>query len=309
MPSSLDVPELVCQRARANGLAGQQWLDDLPDMVATVVNRWGLELGLPFPGGTASFVTAATDRSGRACVLKVAMPTEIDGVDAFSRSVLAHQVAGGRGCALLFEHDESVPAMLLERLGQNLDDLRMDLPKLLETIATTLRSFWRPVPADCTLPTGPEKAQWLAAYIRTSWDQLGRPCDREVIDRAVAYCDERSVAFEPSQAVLVHGDAHGWNTLDAGRGQFKFVDPEGLRSEPAHDLSVAMREYNRPLLAGDTMRLVRERADLLASLCGVDPEPVWQWGFVERVSTGLANLREFDGDEGMEFLEVATRCL
>lgn len=309
MPTPLEVPELVCQRARANGLAGQQWLDGLPDVVAALVDRWGLELGASFRGGTASFVAAATDQSGRACVLKVAMPAEIDGIDAFRRSVLVHQLAGGRGCAVLFEHDESIPAMLLERLGPNLDDLRMELPQLLETIAATLRSFWRPVAEDCVLPTGPEKARGLASYITTSWDQLGHPCGREVIDRALAYCDERSSAFDPSQAVLVHGDAHGWNTLDAGRGLFKFVDPEGLRSEPAHDLSVPMREYNRPLLAGETMRLVRERAELLASLCEVDPEPVWQWGFVERVSTGFANLREFEGDEGMEFLEVATRCL
>jgi predicted signal transduction protein with EAL and GGDEF domain len=30
---------------------------------------------------------------------------------------------------------------------------------------------------------------------------------------------------------------------------------------------------------------------------------------IERVSTGFANVREFEGDEGMTFLEVATRCL
>jgi streptomycin 6-kinase len=70
-----------------------------------------------------------------------------------------------------------------------------------------------------------------------------------------------------------------------------------------------MREYNGPLLEGDTPRLVRERAELLASLCDVDPEPVWQWGFIERVSTGLANVREFEGDDGLLFLEVAARCL
>ena len=44
-------------------------------------------------------------------------------------------------------------------------------------------------------------------------------------------------------------------------------------------------------------------------MCGIDPEPVWQWGFIERVSTGLANLRDFDDDSGEQFLEVAERCL
>ena len=39
-------------------------------------------------------VAAATDGSGRPCVLKVAMPLEMDDGDAFSRSVLAHGLAG-----------------------------------------------------------------------------------------------------------------------------------------------------------------------------------------------------------------------
>ena len=107
----------------------------------------------------------------------------------------------------------------------------------------------------------------------------------ELIDRAVACCDERAAAFDPARAVLVHGDAHGWNTLEAVGG-FKFVDPEGVRSEPAHDLGVPMREYNEPLIAGDTSRLVRERAEQLAAWCDVDPHAVWQWGFIDGCRPG-----------------------
>ena len=107
----------------------------------------------------------------------------------------------------------------------------------------------------------------------------------------------------------MHGDAHGWNTLDAGQETFKFVDVEGLWSEPEHDLAVAIREYNKPLLAGDTPYLVPRRAQFLADRCVVDPDVVWEWGFIERVSTGLAGLRDFDNDSGAMFLEVAERCL
>ena len=32
-------------------------------------------------------------------------------------------------------------------------------------------------------------------------------------------------------------------------------------------------------------------------------------GFVERVSTGLAAVRKFEGNEGLVLLEVASRCL
>lgn len=305
----LAIPELVRQRATANGAVGRRWLEHLPEVVGALADRWGLEVGRSFPGGTAAFVAAAVDASGRDCVLKVAMPLVIDGPETFTRSVLVHELADGRGCAALLAHDPDVPAMLLERLGPNLHDLGLPVPQIIDTVAATLQVFWRPVAEDCGLPTGAEKAAWLADYITATWGELGHPCPRPVVDRALAYCDERAAAFDPSRAVLVHGDAHGWNTLEAGSGSFKLVDPEGVVSEPAHDLGVPMREYNEPLLAGDTPRLVRERAEVLAGACGVDPESVWQWGFIERVSTGLANVREFDGDDGLAFLEVAARCL
>ena len=305
----VDVPDLVRQRATSHGLIGRRWLEHLPEVVAELAEGWGLQVGGSLHGGTAALVAAAVDASGRPCVLKIAMPAEIDGDGTFTQAVRAHELAQGRGCALLLEHDVARSAMLLERLGPNLDDLAMPLRRLLRTVATTLRSFWRAVPADCGLPSGGEKAVWLARYITSTWQELEQPCARAVIDRAVAFCDERAAAFDPSTAVLVHGDGHGWNTLRAGVDTYKLVDPEGLQSEPAHDLGIPMRENNEPLLAGPTASLVRERAEMLGAVCDVDPESVWQWGFIERVSTGLANLREFEGDDGMQFLEVATRCL
>ena len=168
---------------------------------------------------------------------------------------------------MLLDHDESMTAMLLERLGPNLDELGASVTEMMAAIASTLASFWQPVGDDCDLPTGAWQAQWLAQLITRTWTDLGQPCDRRVVDRALAYCDERAAAFDPHTSVLVHGDAHGWNTLAAGSDTYKFVDPEGLRSERAHDLAVPMREYNEPLLAGDTPRLVA-RARRAARLVG-----------------------------------------
>jgi streptomycin 6-kinase len=302
----VEVPALARQRALAAGSVGERWLGALPEVVTTLAERWQLRLGQPYGGGTASYVVAATDGVGRPCVLKVAMPLDAAELVAFDRSVLVHQLAAGRGCAELLAHDRDAPAMLLERLGPNLDDLGLPLTELLSTVATALGAFWQPVDPGVELPTGAEHVQRLGAGIVSTWEQLGRPCRRDVIDLALVCCDDRAAACDPARAVLVHGDAHGWNTLAAGGG-FKLVDPEGVRSEPAHDLGVPMREYNEPLIAGDTARLVRERAEQLAAWCDVDPHAVWQWGFIERVSTGLANLRDFEGDGGALFLEVAAR--
>lgn len=300
---------MVRERALHNGAAGRRWLDELPARVGALAARWQLEVGAPFAGGTAGFVAPCVRRDGRAVVLKVAMPLDMHESAAFALALRAHRLAAGRGCVELLEADLDEHAMLLERLGPNLADLGLALPELLHAVATTLRSFWRPVDDPTELRSGPEQARWLAGYVVRTWDELGRPCARTVIDRAVEYCERRIAGFEPDRAVLVHGDAHGWNTVAAGDGTYKFVDPEGLWSEPEHDLAVPMREYNGTLLAGDTARLVRERAEQLAGWCGVDAERVWEWGFVERVSTGLANVRDFDGDDGLVFLEVARRCL
>ena len=305
---SLDIPELVLQRASANA-AGARWLVDLPRVVAELSERWGLVLGQAFAAGTAGYVVAAVESSGRHCVMKIAMPLDMDEHDTFVRSVRAHVLAGGRGCAALLAHDASVPAMLLERLGPNLAELRMPVPEIMDAIASTLQEFWRPLAHSEGLRTGAEQARWLSHYIESTWDELGRPCERALIDRAIVLCHRRESAFDPLRSVLVHGDAHGWNTLDVGDGTYKFVDVEGLWSEPEHDLAVAMREYNEPLMQGDTARLVSERAEFLAGRCGLDPQVVWEWGFIERVSTGLANVRDFDNDEGAVFLEVARRCL
>jgi streptomycin 6-kinase len=53
-------------------------------------------------------------------------------------------------------------------------------------------------------------------------------------------------AHDDERAVLVHGDVHEWNALQAPGGGFKLVDPDGLVAEPEYDLGVLMREDRGP---------------------------------------------------------------
>ncbi|HEY1651190.1 MAG TPA: hypothetical protein VGG09_04830, partial [Acidimicrobiales bacterium] len=84
------------------------------------------------------------------------------------------------------------------------------------------------------------------------------------------------------RAVLVHGDVHQLNALQSGGG-FKLVDPDGLLAEAEYDLGVLMRGDPVELLAGDPF----DRARWLAVRTGLDPVATWEWGVVERLSTGL----------------------
>ena len=110
--------------------------------------------------------------------------------------------------------------------------------------------------------------------------------------------------------MLAHGDPHGSNLLaDPVTQGYKFVDPDGLFIEPAYDLGVLMREWSDELLAdGNPLQAARERCAMLSHLTGVDPEPIWEWGILERVSTGLLAMQV--GLEGArEMLTVAEELL
>jgi streptomycin 6-kinase len=303
-PSHIDVPDRVRVRALAHGPAGARWLRELPDIVDDVARRWGITVGSTLTGGSAAYVAEATTRDGDPAVLKVALPAAIEGAGMFDRSVTTYQLAGGHGCAALLRHDDDLSALLLERLGRSLDELRLPVAEQIEVICRTVQQVWRPVPADVALTTGADKAGQLAAYILFAWDALGRPCEERTTALALKYATERAAAFDLSTAVLVHGDAHSWNTLEARHGAFKLVDPEGLISEPAHDLAIPMRELNEELLAGDAATLGHTRARRLSDVTGVEIEPIWQWGFIERVSTGLF-LMQLDPSTGHDFLAIA----
>ncbi len=303
----IDLPPLVEQRALANGAAGQAWIGSLPAVLDAAQQRWGLTLGAAYVGGTAGYVCRVQTSDGVAAVLKVPMPLDMDEERAFARSAQVHRLAAGRGCVELVDADLELPAMLLEQLGPNLDELQLPLDELMAAVADAASDLWRPVDEPHDLQTGVDKAQWLAAYIVDSWETLDQPCSSAVIERAVALCERRASAHDDARAGLCHGDAHGFNTVAAVDGGYKFVDPEGVIAEPAFDLAVVMREYNGPLLEGDTPSLIRQRAARLAARADVDPDAVWEWGFIERVSTGLANLRDFGAQEAAPFLEVAER--
>jgi streptomycin 6-kinase len=108
----------------------------------------------------------------------------------------------------------------------------------------------------------------------------------------VAYaieCAQRRIAVhDDERAVLVHGDVHEWNALEAPAPQgFRLIDPDGLLAEAEYDLGVLMREDPIELRAGDPWA----RARHLAARTGLDAEAVWEWGVVERVSTGLLGTR------------------
>ena len=195
--------------------------------------------------------------------------------------IIALRLADGRGCVRLLRDDPQVGALLLEQLGPSLFELNLPIARRHEILCDTVAKLWRPA-SSCGLPTGGDRAQSLATFIADSWETLDRPCTERAIDYALACARRRASAYDEDRAMLVHGDVHQLNALQAG-AEFKLVDPDGLLAEPELDLGTIMRGDPVELLDGDPL----ERARRLSARTGLDATAIWEWGVIERVASGL----------------------
>ncbi|HWD79111.1 MAG TPA: aminoglycoside phosphotransferase family protein, partial [Kribbella sp.] len=272
----IDVPEAVRSKARAAGV--EDWIEGLPALVSGLEADWSIVVGRPYEGGSEAFVAEATRADGSPAILKVLVPGA--GNDA-SHEATVLRIVGGEGCPALYRYDADRGALLMERLRRPLYELGLPLSRRLEILCDTAARIWRPAP-DCGLPTGAEKARWLADFIARLWEELDHPCSEKVIEHALVSARRREQAHRDEKAVLVHGDVHQLNALESDDG-FRLVDPDGLLAEAEYDLGVLMRGDPVELLAGDPM----DRARWLAARTGLDPVATWEWVVIERVSTGL----------------------
>ncbi len=291
----LRVPAVVADQAAAIG--ARRWLSGLPDLVASIEADWEIRVGHSFPDATEAVVAAAVRADGTPAVLKLVLP---NGRDAVRHEATALRAADGHGMATLFDADIDRGALLLERLGPSLKDLGVAMDERHRIMCDVARAVWRRAPG-VDLPTGADKGRWLAEYVVTLWEELDHPCSERAVAHAVSCAERRVDAHDDERAVLVHGDVHQWNTLEAADG-FKLVDPDGLLAEPEYDLGVVMREDPGEFLDGaDPMA----RAHALAGMTGRDVTAIWEWGVVERVSTGLLGVRDGIEPDGSRMLAVA----
>ena len=288
------IPQVV--RSKAIAVGASDWLGELPALMAGLEGDWSFSVGRALAGGTESFVVEVVLDDGTLAVLKLLIPRDLD---AAANEITVLCLSDGDGCARLLRADEAKGALLLERLGRSLHDIALPIERRHEILCAAAARIWRPA-LDCGLPTGAEKGRWLIDFITAMWKELGRPCSEHAIDYALACAQRRIDAHDDERAVLVHGDVHQWNALEATDG-FKLIDPDGLLAEAEYDMGILMREDPVELIDGDPW----ERAHRLAASTGLDATAIWEWGAVERVSTGLLCTKVDLQPVGREMLTVA----
>jgi streptomycin 6-kinase len=289
------------------GEAGAAWHRDLPRVLVALEERWGVSVGRPLPGGSASYVCRATTHDGQPRVVKVGVP----GHDLVAEARVL-RAAKGHGYALLHGHDPDHDAVLLEALGPSLAQTPGPPERTIALVADTLREAWRlPLAA---VPPDEDKAVSLRALVLDLDERLGGPTDRRVLRTALDHADALA-GHDPATTVVLHGDAHPGNVLPvtvprvgAPAGHV-LVDPDGFRGDPAYDAGVVLRDWCAHLTGPDARSRLEGWCDLVAERTGTDRSRVWAWAFLERVSTGLYVTSFGAARVGRPFLDTAEHLL
>jgi streptomycin 6-kinase len=257
---------------------GAPWLAALPGLIEQVARRWGLRVAPPFPDLTYNYVAPARLADGTPVVLKLGVPraelaSEID--------ALRHY--GGQGACRLLDADEALGALLLERLepGATLAPLAAADDEAATRIAAgVMARLWRPPPAGHRYPA---VADWFAglAELRATFGGGTGPFPHDLVERAETLAAEL-LATQGEQVVL-HGDLHHANILDAG-GVWRAIDPKGIVGERAYEPAALLRNPTPQIAAHPRLaELLDRRIAVFAEALGLAPERIHGWALANAV--------------------------
>lgn len=266
--AAFPVPADLRRAATAEGRTG--WLERLPDVVAELAARWGLEVGAPFePGGQTAWVAPVRDRDGRDLVLKAGWPHtearhEADGL----------RVWDGRGTVRLHAAAElpEVAAILEERCRPGTSLRSRPEPEQDVVVVGLLRRLWVPAPPGSPFRPLQEMADLWAGELEADLDAGRVPLDPGLARAAVALW--RELPAGGRESVLLCTDLHAGNILAAGREPWLVVDPKPYVGDPTYDpLQHLLNCEGR--LAADPGGL----ADRLAGMADLDAGRLRLWLF------------------------------
>jgi len=242
------------------------WLEQLPNIIRELENKWCLSLGAPFDGSDVScaWVAPAVHRDGTRIILKLGMP-HMEG----KHEIQALRFWKGDPTVHLLEADEDCNAMLLERCEPGTVLRRLPEPEQDVIIAGLLRRLWRmPSAPHPFRPLSAMTAQWTNETIADS----SRWPDPGLVQEGLHLFEE--LPRTSSDDVLLATDLHAGNILRAQREPWLAIDPKPFVGDPAFDATQHLFNCEGRMRT-DPDATIRRFADRLE----VDRERVRLWMF------------------------------
>lgn len=304
------IPSNVQNKLNALGDEGLQWKKDLNAVIDCIEKEWSISLEQILEGGSEAFVAKCTLKNQEKGILKLFMP-QLEGNSEFEQQVEALRLVNGVGYVKLLKYDAKRKAVLLACLGEPLSEFDYSIRDQMKIICGLLKKTWIPLDENQKLRPMGQLIGWFQDFILSTWERLEKPCSKEIIDRALLFLESRRKNLSLYQPVLVHGDPHADNILkilDSDELSYKLIDPDGILGEPAYDLGILVREWVEELV-DDPLEKANERVLLLHNETGVEMQSIWEWAFIQSVSTGLFLKVIQEHDLGDSLLRIAQEWL
>ncbi|MGP4032376.1 aminoglycoside phosphotransferase family protein [Pseudarthrobacter sp. 1C304] len=310
-PADITIPPDLGRRYGGSA-SGRAWLASLPRVAGHCLDRWQLEPdlapgALPWHGHGAIVIPVRGTANGATGVLKIAYPHDEALVEPHALAIW-----NGTGAVRLLAHDAGAGALLLERLdgARSLQDEPMDVAvpvwgSLVRQLGVVPdgRAEWQEFGHVAA------RAEQWSDELPESWERLGRPFPRWLLEAALEVCQTRgAVGRRSGKDVLVHTDMHYLNVLarpgavvpsassdQAGSdqagisqaGSWAAIDPQPMVGETEFAVAPLLWNRIRELPRADPQEGLQERCRNLSSAAGLDAEVARQWSLAREVENAL----------------------
>lgn len=259
-------------------------MQELPGLIATCAEMWGLALLPAFAsGGDSSWTAPVRMRTGEMAVLQITvpMPTANDHLTAL-------RAWAGRGAVRLFAHDAALRATLMERCVPGTDAAELEPADADEVAADVLPQLWAAeVPLSDAVETLASDRARHAHLMQQRAEQFGDLVDPGPFREAARLYT--CLPATSGRTVLLHGDFHRRNVLLSQRGWLA-IDPASMAGDPSFDAARFLQhDWHQ---AQSTARV-----DALADRLGLDRDRTRAWLFA--FATQAASWRLSIGDKAM----------
>lgn len=261
------------------GDEGAAWADGLPDLVDELAAEWSLDIGEVREPLTFNFIVSVRLPDGAPGILKLGFAG-----GGMERELAALKFFDGRGAVRVLRDDPRRWAMLLERVepGTPLTAIHDD-ERGTTIAANAMRELRRPIRGEHSFPTVAVLPAGL--LVREHFDGGTGPFPAALVDRAQGLF--RELIASSGEPVLLHGDLHHWNILQADGDAWLAIDPKGVVGEAEYEVGAFIRNPTPGLMERpDAGPLLERRIYQFSDELGFDRKRVHGWSLATAVLAG-----------------------
>jgi streptomycin 6-kinase len=288
------IPDPAEPRVRhGHGDSITAWLREIPRLKRECEDRWGIDIGPPFPSGPLTHVAPATRRTGERIVLKLVFPDD----DSAANEARALEWYDGHGAVRLLDADPPAGILLLESadpdyaLTRTVEQASDDEATL--SAAGVMGRLWATTDSSRPMPPLPTIADDLMVLTetRTSPAASANALEPKLVSRAERIAAELLQSAPPD--VVLHGDLHHQNILRGVRTPWLAIDPKGRRGEPACETAALLRNPLPSLLATPQLATkLGRRIAILTEVVQIDRSRILAWAFTLTVAAACWQLED-----------------